>query len=59
MLGAPLFTGRKMDALLADRCAEHTTAVGRLLSAHDSQLSLLPSAGQEMSSSYGYGVMKA
>ena len=37
LLGAPLFTGRKMDALLADRCAELTTAIDRLslLSAHD------------------------
>ena len=30
LLGAPLFTGRKMDALLAERCAELTTAIGRL-----------------------------
>ena len=37
LLDAPLFTGRKMDALLADRCGELTTAIERLslLSAHD------------------------
>ena len=37
LLGAPLLNGPKMDELLANRCTELSTAIGRLslLSAHD------------------------
>jgi len=37
LLGAPLLNGPKMDDLLANRCTELSTAIGRLslLSAHD------------------------
>ena len=42
LLRAPPFTGRKMDADLASRCAELNTAISRLslLSAHDTQICL-------------------
>ena len=42
LLGAPVFTDKKMDTALANRCTELNTAVGRLslLSAHDALILL-------------------
>jgi len=41
-LGAPLLRGKKMDELLANRCSELDTALGRLslLAAHDALILL-------------------